>query len=121
MARLNKYTAAANAVNLTTETPPTIGNYYQSSYYTTSLLTTSVTTASPLPKIYDSGEDLSLDIVESDIEGDLEEDDIDDDGDELDEIDLEEKTNIDNVGLAATNTDIANGEGTNNQIQIHII
>lgn len=116
MARLNKYTAAANAVNLTTENPPTLGNYYQSSYYTTSILTTSVTTASPLPKVYDSGEDLSLDIVESDIEDDLEEDDeIDDIGDEIDdEIDLEEKTNIDNVGLAATNTDIANGEGTNN-------
>ncbi|XP_023311645.1 extracellular sulfatase SULF-1 homolog isoform X4 [Anoplophora glabripennis] len=114
VARLNKYSAAANAINLTTENPSTIGgNYYQSSYQPTSLLTASITTASPLPRIYDSGEDLSLDIVDSDIEDDLEEDEeVEDDGDELDDdIDLEEKTNIDNVRLAATNTDLVNGEG----------
>ncbi|KAJ8920854.1 hypothetical protein NQ315_015646 [Exocentrus adspersus] len=107
IARLNRYTAAAN-LNVTTEMPLTEASYYHPSYQSASVLTTT----SPLPpRIYESGEDITL--VDSDIEDDLdEEDDVIEDGDDLDdEIDLEEHTNIDNVGLAATNTDIVNGEG----------
>ncbi|KAJ8963758.1 hypothetical protein NQ314_005400, partial [Rhamnusium bicolor] len=111
IARLNKYTAAANPRNLTTEKPSsTTNNYFQPSYDTT-IISATRTTTPPLPRIYDSGEDISLDTVESDNEDDVDED-VDEEEDDIEEeIDLEEKTNIDNVGLAATNTDIANGEG----------
>lgn len=107
--KLNKYSSEANLRNLTTERPYT--SYTTSSYNTTSTFKFNmISTASP--RVYDSGEDPTLESgSESDDDNDDDIDDLDEDEDIDDEedIDMEEKTNVDNIGLAVTNL----GEGTN--------
>ncbi|KAJ8983355.1 hypothetical protein NQ317_003161 [Molorchus minor] len=117
MSRITKYSMIANTVNITTEKPYS-GTTSQEAYQSVTDLPVGPTVAPSIPRIYDSGEDQSLDTLESDTEDDDDdtEGEDDDDGDDEDieedeDIDLEEKTNIDNVGLAATNTDLVNGEG----------
>lgn len=108
--KINRYSMGANLRNLTTDRPYlpfTTSGYYDNSTFAANSFTTSA------PRIYDSGEDLTLDSgseSDDDIEDDEEDFDVDIDfDDEDDDIDMEEKTNLDNIGLAVTNL----GEGTN--------
>ncbi|KAJ8960804.1 hypothetical protein NQ318_020100 [Aromia moschata] len=113
LSRLAKYTVAANLPNSTAKIPySSTTPFSQPSYQTTALPAAGYPTAAPpVARIYDSGEDLPLDTVDSDAEDDLDEEEDAEEEEDDDDIDIEEKTNIDNLGLAATNKGLVNGEG----------
>nr|XP_023025346.1 extracellular sulfatase SULF-1 homolog isoform X1 [Leptinotarsa decemlineata] len=105
----NKPNKISAAIQETTTYASTEG-YNNSFYSNTSTSWTTQTTESHIEaRIYESGEDLNLDSVTEEEDDDDDEEQIVDEIEvfDLDEGDLEEKTNIDNIGLAVTNM----GEG----------
>lgn len=119
MSKVNKYSLEANSKNLTTEAPDVRFSSSTSDYGNSTIPRYDPSLTTSAPKIFESGEDPTLDSTSTNEDEDGDDDELDEEEDDFDDlesdieddqdIDMEEKTNTDNIGLAVTNF----GEGTN--------